>query len=153
MPIHERRNSSNLKLAVIILAVCAGVWLIAWAGGRSVELRKRLICTSNIKNVGTTLKIYSVADQGSLDTYIEWAVASGLIDPSSTICPSSGLSKCNYVWIPPLDTASIESNAVIMYEPKSNHRGEGGNILFADGHAEFVRGAEYDRLIESTAVR
>ena len=149
MPTLKPRHKRRLKLVLVVLTACAAAWIVAWASGRAIELRSRLTCASNIKNLGTALKIYGSADRGSMDASVDWAITNGLIDAGSTICPASGLSKSNYVWVRPLDRASIESNAVIMYEPKSNHGGEGGSVLFADGHAEFVLGADYDRLIES----
>ena len=61
-------------------------------------------------------------------------------------CPSSGLEKYNYVLVSlPGSDQPIDGRTVILYEPKSNH-GDGGNFLFTDGHASFVRGREYDRL-------
>ena len=40
-----------------------------------------------------------------------------------------------------------DPRTVIAYEPKSNHGNEGGNVAFADGHVEFIKGQRYDDLI------
>ena len=57
------------------------------------------------------------------------------------ICPSSGLQHSNYMIVRP--TPPIDNRTVVVYEPKSNH-GDGGNFLFADGHASFINGKQYD---------
>jgi prepilin-type processing-associated H-X9-DG protein len=44
----------------------------------------------------------------------------------------------------------MDDTTVVVYEPKSNHDGVGGNFLYADGHVEFVRVPEYDEIIRST---
>jgi prepilin-type processing-associated H-X9-DG protein len=35
----------------------------------------------------------------------------------------------------------------LIYEPIENHHGEGGNILFVDGHVEFYSKQGYDKIL------
>ena len=43
---------------------------------------------------------------------------------------------------------------VLMYEPPENHAGEGANVLFADGHVQFIRPySEVERLVAETKAR
>ena len=118
-------------LAIVLLIAC-------W------EPRKRLACCENMKRIGTATRIYANDTQGQQT--LEQLIAVGNIPRDRLVCPSSGLEKCNYVLVAfPASDKPIGGRTVIMYEPKSNH-GDGGNFLFADGHASFVRGERYDLL-------
>jgi len=43
----------------------------------------------------------------------------------------------------------LKATTVLLYEPLANHDNDGMNILFGDGHVEFVHPAEARRLIAS----
>jgi prepilin-type processing-associated H-X9-DG protein len=112
------------------------------------ELSKRMVCQANMRGIYTTMKIYTDDDPGEGQATLDDLVTTGYITSRQLICPSSGLNTSNYIIVSyPSDPSSLDCDAVIMYEPKSNHGGEGGNVVFVDGHASFVGGAEYDRLI------
>jgi prepilin-type processing-associated H-X9-DG protein len=67
-------------------------------------------------------------------------------------CPTSGNEPgpfetvdkwTDYVYLQGLTESSAE-DAILAYCPAKNHDGEGGNILFADGHVEWFDSEEYD---------
>ncbi len=51
-----------------------------------------------------------------------------------------GHRKClSYVYVGKgLNTATVSATAIVAYEPLDNHDGDGTNVLFGDGHAEWV---------------
>lgn len=112
---------------------------------RARELSKRLVCQANMQSIGTTMMIYANDYPGQGCPPVLTFVTSGDITQQQTVCPSSQLGTSNYVFLPLPDSAG--GDTVWAYEPKSNHGGEGGNVLFADGHASFFHSNEYDRLI------
>ncbi len=141
--------------------VCGGVSLIVIpvlmiaimlpALSRARELSKRLVCQSNLRGIGTTMLIYQDEFPGQGVAPLTLFVQSGDIAPQQLICPSSGLTTSNYVVLPLPPNA--DGTVVWAYEPASNHGGEGGNVVFADGHASFFRNEEYDRLIAEALAR
>jgi len=136
------RSPSRLK-AFIILLVCTVVLYVGWHGAvRGWELQRRFVCAQNVAGVAVSMKIYYGNEWDGRMPFIEWMRGAY---PGSDVflrCPSSG----PYVTLEFPNGWPSEGNAIIAYEPKSNH-GDGGNIMFADGHSNFVRGEEYDRLI------
>ena len=120
-----------VKIVCILVVTGLTLWVGLRGAIRARELQRRLVCASNLQGIATSPS------------------PTRQIDPRSLICPSSRSSTSNYVLVPRHEGVPIDDRAVIAYEPKSNHGGEGGNMVFADGHASFVRVPEYDDLVHS----
>lgn len=150
--IHTRVNTPRrrprVKLAIFVFVVAYVLWIGLNAAFNARELQRRLVCGANLKGIGATFKIYGLEGWDGKTPAVEWLIARGCIEPRQAICPSSNLSQSNYVLVPLRSEDLISNRAVIAYEPRSNHR-DGGNAVFADGHAEFLRGDDYDRLVPS----
>lgn len=118
------------------------------------ELSKRLVCAANMKGIGTSILIYAHDHPGQGIPSLDALVLRGDVTPNQLICPASDATGRTYVLVPrDLPAPDHEAGDVLMYEPKSNHDGEGGNILFADGHVTFERGAAYDRFLDGVRAR
>jgi prepilin-type processing-associated H-X9-DG protein len=136
------RPPSRLKAFVILLAV-AVVAYVGWHGAvRGWELQRRLVCAQNVAGVAASMKIYYGNEWDGRSPFIQWMRGAYPRSDVFLKCPSSG----PYVTLEFPNGWPSEGSAIIAYEPKSNH-GDGGNIVFADGHSSFVRGEDYDRLI------
>lgn len=138
---------SRVRIAIIVLFVVVALLFVVRTVINARELQLRLVCGSNLKGLATTFKIYSREnDWDEKKPPIEWLITKGYIEPRQAICPSSGGLQSNYILVPPPAGGWISNNAIMAFEPKSNH-GDGGNVVFADGHAAFLRGDDYDKLI------
>ena len=121
-PAHPSPHSKR-KLATILAVVTFVLAFGLRSGVRAREDLNRLTCLSHLKGFATSAAIYGTA-----------------VPPATFVCPTSGAS--NYVYLGPAGV-SFENATIIAYEPKSNH-GEGGAVLFGDGHCIFLRGDSYD---------
>lgn len=104
-----------------------------------------IICPRNLKQIGLGLKMYAGDHRGKfpprlIDAKRYWAYESGLF-----ICPKSGKEPgalgrvdewSDYVYISGL-TESSPPDTVHMYCLSDNRDGEGGNVLFVDGHVKW----------------
>jgi len=121
------------------------VVLMTWQGR---ERTHRLTCGANMKAIGAALAVYCASYPGSTASSLEQLAEEGLLPREVMTCPSSSRAASNYivVWENVMGNP-LANDAIIVYEPKSNHGGDGGNVLFADGHVSFMVGPEYDRLL------
>jgi len=143
-----RKRIVKLVCFLLLTGCVLGVGLRGAYRGR--ELQRRLTCASNLKGIAISAKIYAPEWDGATPV-LDWLVAAGQVDPRLLICPSSESSTSNYVLVPRREGVPIDDRGVIAYEPKSNHGGEGGNVVFGDGHAEFVLVPEYDKVVKSVS--
>ena len=143
--VNTPRRRPRVKLAIIVLLVAYVLWIGLNAALNARELQRRMVCAANLKGIGVAFKVYSGEGWDGKAPAVEWLIARGCIEQRQAICPSSNLSQSNYVLVP-LPDRPVSDRTVIAYEPRSNH-GVGGNAVFADGHAEFLRGDDYDRLV------
>ena len=143
----RRRPRKPMALLIALLAVFAATIIFYGPTSSWSELNRRLVCAANLKAIGGAVAQYDgpLGSEPDLATII----ASAGLDPSVLHCPNHPDAAPNYVvvWANVRPTKPLPNDAVIAYEPKENHAGEGGNILFADGHAAFLKGAAYDEAI------
>lgn len=124
------------KGVVLFVLIAAALYIGVHGAIRGWELQRRLVCAGHLKDLGTLGTPRWPTDVPILQWLAEHK------------CPNA--PNPNYVIV----AAALERigavsdpRTVVAYEPRSNHGGEGGNILFADGHVSFVRAAAYDELI------
>ena len=142
------RNWVWLTVAVVIAAVlvCAAIPTVR----RNRELRNRLICSSNIRAIGAQFEVYVWNHLASPRDPLQALVEMGYITPEQARCP---VGEGRYIFVDrdlsSVAAEDVDSDArdVIVYEPLSNHNGEGANVLFGDGHSRFVTPDEFRRLI------
>ena len=118
----------------------------------SREMSRRLTCQRNMQSLGAALRLYARESPGRAAGDLDGLLQRGLVEEEHLLCPTSGLTTSNYVLVVS-DGVAPGPPTVIMYEPKSNHGGVGGNVLFADGHATFLRGAAYDAAVSSLQLK
>ncbi len=139
------REGKGLKLGVILI-VAATVLVVGVTGMvRGWELQRRGLCCENLKAIRAALLAH--ADEGtprSSAHTIQSLIERGHLAPARVTCLSARTS--NYVVVLPAPSANA-GKIVAAYEPKSNHGGRGGAVVFADGGSAFVPGSDYDALI------
>lgn len=117
----------------------------------------RVKCASNLRQIGQAILLYSQDHGGqypdSLPTILvnEDITSDVFVCPSSDDTPATGPTTqaiaaalltgghCSYIYLGKgFNTATVPPNAVVACEPLTNHAGEGSNVLFGDGHVEFM---------------
>ncbi len=152
LPPQRRRRSHRLTAVVVPLALLAIV-----AGGLHAAKAAwmKSACQSNLHQIGVAIQMYAQDHRGRYPATLGEVLASEDISAQAFVCPASpdeaavgpttravaaGLTACghcSYVYAGRgLTDATATAAAVVCYEPPANH-GDGGNVLFGDGHAEW----------------
>ncbi len=169
-------------MAVVLLMFVAGTaatgvvhqtgWLInskeRLTQDRRWEQVNRIRCASNMRQIGTLIKLYSMENWGrrpdSFETLVKYAAWAEFGTECFT-CPSSAEEKApgpttretveqllqgkpyvSFVYVPEGLTVA-NGEVVVMYEPLENHDMQGANLLFADGHVEFYSGDQFQKWV------
>ena len=139
-------GSPGFLLALALIFTFVAVNLIpSFLRYPSMQRARRVACASNLKQIGLGLKMYA-RDNGNAYPEILSKTSRHLNHTTSLFCcPSSDTEPgtfetvdnwTDYVYVPGLPE-SVPPDTVIMYCPAKNHKGEGGNVLFGDGHVEW----------------
>jgi hypothetical protein len=59
----------------------------------------------------------------------------------------------DYIYVGDGLTTSSSVDSVVLYEPLSNHGGDGMNVLFAEGHLEWVDASACQPILRQAAAR
>ena len=131
----------------------------------SREIVYRFKCNVCLKSLGTAFKIYADEFDGSLPSVESWCDALGkYILPGMLICPSSNAKEdqSSYAmneFLAGRKLVELSPDLVLLFESKpswnkaggpeilttENHEGKGCNVLFTDGHVEFI---EAEKILE-----
>ena len=135
----------SLLSSIMVVPMMIAVLLPSLAQAR--ELAKRAVCGANLRTVEISLRSYA-EEHGQEPPNLSVLVDGGWIDSKTLNCPSIDPTVSQalpHVWIRGADCSNAEN--IVLYEPLQNHRGEGGNVLFCDGHVEFVPEADWEQVL------
>lgn len=124
---------------------------------RARELSKRTVCMANLRAIGQGMHIYAQNHDEKFPPDFKALVDAQMIAPKQFWCPGCDgppgeLDAC-YVYVEGQGPNSNSQN-VLAYEKPAHHQGEGANVLFVDGHVEFVRPeSRVAELVEETRER
>ena len=159
----------QLGVVVGVIAVLLSILLPALC--RSGEGANRVRCASNMKQIGLAAIMYANDHGGLFPADLETLLTTEDILPATMTCPTTADTPASgpttqavledfrkpghvsYVYVGKGLTLKSPADAVVLYEPLSNHTnngmtvwserladrsGDGMNVLFADGHVEWL---------------
>ena len=138
---------------MIILGVCVlvAVLLIMVFLPRLPDERVRArqsVCASNLKNIGMALTSYMAESNGSFPTTWKLLVPhNAYLKQVHFQCPRANPKTSSYVGITHDKPITRPSEIPVMCELLGNHKMQGANVLFADGHVEWVAPDRYKKLL------
>jgi len=117
----------------------------------------RVKCASNLRQIGQAILLYTHDHAGQYPDSLGILLLNEDMIPPVFICPCSNDSAsaqpttreqaaeinagkhCSYIYLGRgMTTNLVAPHCVIGYEPLANHSGDGMNVLFGDGHVEFI---------------
>ncbi|HPF38493.1 MAG TPA: hypothetical protein P5081_14395 [Phycisphaerae bacterium] len=110
----------------------------------------KTVCAGNLRGIGQAMYIYAMDEpDGMFPDDLQKVVDANNASHKQFICPEAPAGRRCYFYAP---GASLKSDpdVVLMYEDPRNHNGEGGNVLFQDGHVVFIKFPEYQEIVDSS---
>lgn len=136
------------------------------------EVANRVKCTSNMTQLGQAMLMYASANKGEFPDKLEDVLTSDpTLDRIVFVCPdddktppssasiqaaAQGIASgknCSYIYVGSGVTQSDSADTVLMYEPLSlhHHYQPGMNVLFADGHVEYLSASAGQSILNQQA--
>jgi prepilin-type processing-associated H-X9-DG protein len=146
-----------------ILCFGVGIAFLLPNLGRPRDPSNRVKCASNLRQIGLACLLYANEDpRGRFPARFEDILLKEDITSEVFCCPSSNDERAigpttqatadqlsagghlSYVYVGRGLTNALanDSTFVLAYEPLKNHSGQGMNVLFADGHVEWLTAAQ-----------
>jgi prepilin-type processing-associated H-X9-DG protein len=118
------------------------------------ETANRISCASHMRQIGTACLLYASENNGKFPPDVATVLRTQDITWGEFVCPNTGTSlppalktpdevigwiagHTDYVYVGQSLTSTSPANKLVLYEDMKHH-GDGCNMLFADGHVEFV---------------
>ncbi len=138
-------------LKFVLLAGCIALVASAIA----VMARRRMYsgmnkddCQNNLRMIGVAVQVYW-QDHHQYPGDLQTVFQTGMLNPPTFTCPSSSdvlpadsvigaRGTCSYVYVGGSFGKEAQVDSVIALEDPANHDLDGGNVLYGDGHVEWV---------------
>ena len=148
----------NIVLSLIMVTTLPFALLRARRAAMTVA------CASNLRSIGQLAMIYATQNNGYFPPTIDQLAATmpGGTGASVFVCPACGANPAkppvlvtskvssHYLYAPPaarISQVKQPGRVVLAYEPPGHHDNGGINLLFCDGHVEFVTGAAVPKIV------
>ena len=114
---------------------------------RARELAKRAVSMANLRGIGQGCHIYAHDHDDEFPDSLEQLIEEGVCTPKQFLSPLDPADANPYMYINGQGTFADPRN-VLAYERVRND--EGTNVLFLDGHADFMAIDEFKRTLQET---
>ena len=162
---------AGLVVSIItLLAVPLPISILLPALNRAREQANRVKCAADMRMLGQAMQMYANSNHDQFPDTLQSLVkfdpslsGSVFVCPSSDKTPSTATSPpalasdlasgqhLSYVYVGKGLNESAASTVVLLYEPLENHQREGMNVLFGDGHVEFLNRSEAQTILSQRA--
>lgn len=124
---------------------------------RARETANRVKCASNMRQIGQAMQLYANEHKGKFPNDFGEMLLTQDVTIEVFTCPSSAANipaevrqmqpqqqaawvnaNAHYYYLGKGKNNAIDPSRVMIYEKEANHGGDGMNMLFGDGHAEFM---------------
>jgi prepilin-type processing-associated H-X9-DG protein len=106
----------------------------------------RYACATNLKGIGMALMIYANDHNDEFPPDLETLISKAEMSAQGLVCPATML-KDSYIYRGASITLDDTPWMITVYEKSGNHNG-GRNVLFLDGHVEWVEEERFQELIK-----
>ena len=157
---------SPLRILITVLIFFVVLFIYLAPGPIPRERSVQIVCSVHLKSMAVSFNLYAEDFDDRLPGVESWCDVLGkYMLPEHLICPGSNAKEgqSSYAMNEYLDgkkLAELPPDLVLLFECKpdwnkaggpeiltmENHEGEGCNVLFADGHVEFIRPEEISEL-------
>lgn len=157
---------TGIALPVALLPLVAVLMAILMpALARVRQVAHRMVCASNMSGLGKAMLIYAYDSNDMYPSPSKWCdllIEQGDVNEIIFVCKGAPEGPCNYAMNKNVE--QLGSNAppdmVLLFESQpgwnlsggpeilttDNHQREGCNILFVDGHVEFIKPEDINNL-------
>lgn len=148
----------------LLLSLTAVMWYLGMGTRRRPDSSPRFECQRHLRQVGLGLQIYSNENHRLFPPALETLITEDILTSDTFVCPATVDERAtgpttqalvaefrrpghnSYIYVGAGATDRSESSVVLAYEPIANH-GHGMNVLYVDGHADWVSEPEASRVI------
>jgi len=122
---------------------------------RDRERANRAICASNLHQIGLAIELYRADNTQTNPPDFFYLLRDEQLTSKVFICRSSNTEPaegtpaqqmaalltpqhCSYIYLGRGLSGPMSPTEVVAYEPRANHNGEGMNVLYGDGHVDWL---------------
>jgi prepilin-type processing-associated H-X9-DG protein len=157
----DKRDRAGQILSIAAVAIGSfSLMLFASAlpGARYGRHRSNIVkCSSNLRQIGQGIALYASDNGGKFPTQLGQLITDGDINPEVLVCPDSDDTKatgattqqilanfakkghCSYVYLGAgMTSKTVLADTVVAHENIADHIGGGMNVLFGDGHVDWL---------------
>jgi prepilin-type processing-associated H-X9-DG protein len=156
----ERFGGKGMAITGIVtgglsMAVSSLSYSFVPTDSQTAETARRAVCSANLRAIGQAIGAYASAYEGVYPPTLDTLVDVGFCSPDQLLNvpdrQSPHVAECDYYYVSYATSPDEESdrNWILAYADPAHHAGEGANIMYIDGHVEFVREPHFTQQIES----
>ncbi len=110
------------------------------------EKAQRMVCASNLKQTGLAILMYASDHKDQLPPDLQTLISAAKLPDKCLVCPLAG-DKGSYAYRGAGLTTKLPSQMILAHDRSANHKGQGRNVVFLDGHVEWVTESRFQDLI------